>query len=335
MLSGGGAKGTAHISVLREIEKAGIPIDIVVGTSMGSIVGALYACGYTPDYLDSVFRAQEWMPLFLERDNYDEMSYLARHRYSDYVYSKNLSKKDDSSSRSVNAGLIEGKNVMKMFHRFTQAYPDSINFLADLPLPFACVAVDMKANKEQVFTHGNLDLAMRSSMSIPAVFKPVKKDSMLLVDGGVLNNFPVDVARELGADIVIGSSVIEKGDNEISSVMDIINRLTFTMGEKKLRKNMDDTDIYVDVDIEGYSAASFSHSAIEKILSRGKDAAVSVMDKLTALGNQLGGNEEYLAQRKQYFETQLKPISEQPATFVYEAQQIPPDKIGLKANYNS
>ena len=158
---------------------------------------------------------------------------------------------------------------------------------------------------------------------------------MLLVDGGVLNNFPVDVARELGADIVIGSSVIEKGDNEISSVMDIINRLTFTMGEKKLRKNMDDTDIYVDVDIEGYSAASFSHSAIEKILSRGKDAAVSVMDKLTALGNQLGGNEEYLAQRKQYFETQLKPISEQPATFVYEAQQIPPDKIGLKANYNS
>ena len=335
VLSGGGAKGTAHISVLREIEKAGIPIDIVVGTSMGSIVGALYACGYTPDYLDSVFRAQEWMPLFLERDNYDEMSYLARHRYSDYVYSKNLSKKDDNSSRSVNAGLIEGKNVMKMFHRFTQAYPDSINFLSDLPLPFACVAVDMKANKEQVFTHGNLDLAMRSSMSIPAVFKPVKKDSMLLVDGGVLNNFPVDVARELGADIVIGSSVIEKGDNEISSVMDIINRLTFTMGEKKLRKNMDDTDIYVDVDIEGYSAASFSHSAIEKILSRGKDAAVSVMDKLTALGNQLGGNEDYLAQRKQYFETQLKPISEQPATFVYEAQQIPPDKIGLKANYNS
>lgn len=335
VLSGGGAKGTAHISVLREIEKAGIPVDIVVGTSMGSIVGALYACGYTPDYLDSVFRAQEWMPLFLERDNFDEMSYLTRLRYSDYTYSKNISKKGNDPSRSINAGLIEGKNVIKMFHRFTQAYPDSINFLTDLPLPFACVAVDMKSNKEEVFTKGNLDLAMRSSMSIPAVFKPVKKDSMLLIDGGVLNNFPVDVARKLGADIVIGSSVIEKADNEINSVMDIINRLTFTMGEKKLRQNMHDTDIYVDVDIEGYNAASFSHSAIEKILSRGKDAAGSVMDQLTALGQQLGGNEEYLAQRKQYFETKLKPISEQPTAFVYEAQQIPPDKFGLKANYNS
>ena len=335
VLGGGGAKGSAHISVLREIEKAGIPIDIVVGTSMGAIIGGLYSCGYTTEYLDSIFRTQDWMSLFVDKDNEAELSYLARQRQAGYIFSINLSGDGGIRQKMLSTGLIKGKNIVKMFHRFTQVYPDSINFLTDLPITFACVTENLRSGTEYIYTQGNLDNAIRSSMSIPGVFKPIEKDSMLLVDGGILNNYPVDVARNLGADIVIGSRVSEGVPSEINSMIDIINQVTFLSSTTKDSLNRANTDILINVNTKGYTAASFNTSAIDSLLRRGKEAAQLKREELCALGKRIGGNKEYLAQRRLYFEQKLKPVSEQGIEAIYEVQPFPSDKIGIKANYNT
>lgn len=334
VLGGGGAKGSAHISVLREIEKAGIPIDIVVGTSMGAIVGGLYSCGYTTDYLDSIFRSQDWMTLFVDKANETELSYLARQRQSSYIFSMNLSG-DGLKPKVLGTGLIKGKNIIKMFHRFTQVYPDSINFLTDLPITFACVTEDLRTGTEYIYTQGNLDNAIRSSMSIPGVFKPIEKDGMLLVDGGILNNYPVDVARNLGADIVIGSRVTDGVPSEINSMVDIINQFTFINSIKKDSINRANTDILIDVNTKGFTAASFTTTAIDSLLKRGEEASHRKQNQLKELGTQLGGNSDYLAQRQHYFETTLKPISEQVVETHYETQAFPSDKLGVKINFNT
>ncbi len=334
VLGGGGAKGSAHISVLREIEKAGIPIDIVVGTSMGAIVGGLYSCGYTTDYLDSIFRSQDWMTLFVDKANETELSYLARQRQSSYIFSMNLSG-DGLKPKVLGTGLIKGKNIIKMFHRFTQVYPDSINFLTDLPITFACVTEDLRTGTEYIYTQGNLDNAIRSSMSIPGVFKPIEKDGMLLVDGGILNNYPVDVARNLGADIVIGSRVTDGVPSEINSMVDIINQFTFINSIKKDSINRANTDILIDVNTKGFTAASFTTTAIDSLLKRGEEASHRKQNQLKELGTQLGGNSDYLAQRQHYFETNLKPISEQVVETHYEPQAFPSDKLGVKINFNT
>ena len=335
VLSGGGAKGAAHISVLREIEKAGIPIDIVVGTSMGAIVGGLYSCGYTTEYLDSIFRAQDWMSLFMDKDNEEELSFLARQRQAGYIFSMNLSGEGGIRQKMISTGLIKGKNIIRMFHRFTQVYPDSINFLTDLPITFACVTEDLRSGTEYIYTKGNLDNAIRSSMSIPGVFKPIEKDNKLLVDGGILNNYPADVARNLGADFIIGSRVSEGVPSEINSMIDIINQVTFLNSTTKDSINRSMTDILIDVNTKGFTAASFTSSAIDSLLRRGKEAARLKREELQELGKKIGGNKEYITQRRLYFEQSLKPISERGIETNYEVQPFPSDKIGVKVNFNS
>ena len=210
VLSGGGAKGAAHVGALKVIEEAGIPVDMVVGTSMGAIIGGLYSVGHTPECLDSILRAQEWTTLLTDRKKEQEQSFLARERNDNFILNIPLGKKNEKDSlqnTNSKAGIIEGRNVVKMFQKLiAPEYEGEIDF-NKLPVRFACVAVDAASGKEVVFHSGRLDTAMRASMSIPGAFRPIRKDSMLLIDGGILNNYPVDVARQMGADIVIGVDV--------------------------------------------------------------------------------------------------------------------------------
>ena len=295
VLSGGGAKGTAHIGALKVIEKAGIPIDYVVGTSMGAIVGGLYAIGYTPGQLDSMVNAQNWKFLLSDAPNPKEVLLDDRLRSERYVLSIPFSFK---STDVTDAGIIKGKNLAKLFSTLTEGYQDFTDF-SRLPIPFACVSENLVNGTEVIFHQGILATAMRSSMSIPGVFAPVYLDGMVLVDGGMVNNYPVDVALGMGADFIIGVDVQSPllDAVELKSVKDIFGQIINLQGEKKYQENLRKTNVHIKVDVAGYSAASFTKEAIDTLIVRGERAAQSDWDKLIALKKQMGLSTDYRPHR--------------------------------------
>ena len=295
VLSGGGAKGTAHIGALKVIEKAGIPVDYVVGTSMGALVGALYSIGYTPQQLDSMVNAQNWKFLLSDRPNPKDVLLDDRLKSERYVLSVPFSL---TSSNVVDAGIIKGRNLARLFSTLTDGYQDSVKF-DKLPIPFAYVSENLVNGSEVVFHQGILATAMRSSMSIPGVFAPVYLDGMVLVDGGMVNNYPVDVALKMGADLVIGVDVQSPllDASELKSVKDIFGQIINLQGEKKYQENLRKTNVHIKVDVDGYSAASFTKEAIDTLIVRGEQAAMSDWDKLMALKKELGLGEAYQPRR--------------------------------------
>ncbi len=279
VLSGGGAKGVAHISALRVIEEAGIPIDMVCGTSMGSLVGALYCLGYSPDFLDSLVRHQDWVSLLSDRTDPHTLSLRQREEQNTYIISRNISR-----LKPEQGGIIRGHNLDQLFHTLCYGYLDSISF-DSLPIPFACVATDLVTNTEVDFHSGSLTRAMRASMAIPGVFTPVRMGDSVLVDGGLRNNYPVDLARAMGADVIIGVSVqndMRKAD-EINGAADVLSQIIDFNTKNKYDNNREMSDVLIKVDVQGYSAGSFTESAIDTLLARGDREARSHWDELLAL----------------------------------------------------
>lgn len=300
VLSGGGAKGMAHIGALKVIEEAGIPIDYVVGTSMGSIIGGLYAIGYTPEQMDSMVRVQDWSFLLSDRTPRSDKNMAEREVDEQYVISVPFSK---NSIKEVTGGLIKGQNIANLFSELTLGYHDSIDF-NQLPIPFACVSEDIVKGEEKVFHDGVLATAMRASMAIPGVFTPVRLDSMVLVDGGVVNNYPVNVAREMGADIIIGVDVQSelKPANELNNAGTILGQLIDLMGQDLYLKNLEETDTHIKVDVQGYSAASFTPHAIDTLIIRGEEAAREQWESLIQLKKKIGINDLYVPVRPDQYE---------------------------------
>ena len=287
VLSGGGAKGMAHIGVLKVLEKAGIPIDIVTGTSMGSIVGGLYAIGYNANALDSVARAQDWGYVISDKENLRNQSLKDRLRQYTYIFTTGMV----IGKRDVNAGgLIKGKNLAELFQQLCTGYTDSLDFSKDLPIPFACVATDIIDNSEVDFHSGRLPQAMRSSMSIPGAFSPVRLGNMVLVDGGLKNNYPADLAREMGADIIIGVTVqgAPKSADDLGGTMSIISQIVDVNCKNKVEDNLAITDLHMQVDTKGYNSASFSAAAIDTLIRRGEEEAMSHWDEIMALKQRIG-----------------------------------------------
>ncbi len=291
VLGGGGAKGVAHIGVLKVLERAGIPVDLITSTSMGSIIGGSYACGHSADVLDSVVKAQDWTTLLSDRENLSHQSLKVREKQNIYFYSKAVS--FHKTPQTDGGGFIRGKNIAPLFEMLTAPYNDSIDF-KKLPIPFACVATNIVDNTEYVFHSGILGRAMRASMAIPGVFAPVRKDSMVLIDGGMRNNFPADIAREMGAQYIIGVDVqdLPKSSDKLKSGTQIISQITDWLCMNKYYDNLALTDIAIRVNTDGYSAASFSKAAIDTLVRRGEEAAMAHWDELIALRKKIGlGNE--------------------------------------------
>ena len=286
VLSGGGAKGVAHIGVLKVLERAGIPIDIITGTSMGSIVGGLYACGNDAMRLDSIVRSQDWSIVLSDKDNLRYQSLKEREHHNTYALSSSLKLK--KRRNSIGGGFIIGKNIGKLLRTFTYPYNDSIDF-DTLPVRFACVATDVVDNSEIVFHRGVLSEAMRASMSIPGAFAPVRKGNQVLVDGGLRNNYPADIAKEMGADYIIGVSVASKQRTaeQLGTTGDILLQIVDFNCKNKFDENMAITDIPINVNTEGFSSASFSSSAIDTLIQRGEDAAMAYWDEFMALKEKL------------------------------------------------
>lgn len=286
VLSGGGAKGVAHIGVLKVLERAGLQVDIITGTSMGSLVGGMYACGNSAERLDSLVRAQDWTTVFSDKDDLRYQSLKEREDQNKYVFSTSL--RFNKKSSRLGGGFIIGKNISRLLYTFTSPYNDSIDFNT-LPIPFACVATNAVDNTEYVFHSGVLSEAMRASMSIPGAFSPVRKDDYVFVDGGLRNNYPADVAKEMGADYIIGVTVNDKmkSAKELTSTSDIVMQLIGYACVNKYSDNLAITDIPIRVNTEGYTSASFSASAIDTLIRRGEEAAMAHWDEIVALKEKL------------------------------------------------
>lgn len=295
VLSGGGAKGVAHIKALKVIEEAGLPIDYIVGTSMGAIVGGLYAIGYTPEQLDSMVRKQNWNYLLSDKIKRSSMSLTDRERSEKFIVSLPFNK---TPKDVAEGGLIKGQNLADLFSDLTMGYHDSISF-NKLPIPFACVSANVVNGEQIVFHSGVLSTAIRASMAIPGVFTPVRLDSMVLVDGGMVNNFPVDVAKEMGADIIIGVDVQSalKGVDKLNSAADILTQVVDLTCQGKHENNVGMTDTYIRVNVEGYSSASFNRASIDTLMRRGEEAARAQWESLIALKEKIGLPEDYMPKR--------------------------------------
>ncbi len=291
VLSGGGAKGMAHIGVLKVLERAGIPIDIITGTSMGSIIGGLYSIGYNANTIDSLVRKMDWTFLLTDKDDLSNQSLEDREKQNTYILSVNTSNKGD-----VNAGgIIKGQNLFALFQRLCTGYIDSLDFSRDLPIPFACVATNIMDNSEVVFHSGYLPKAMRASMAIPAAFSPVRIDDMVLVDGGLRNNYPVDVARDMGADLVIGVTLHGKAkkSEDVSGTFSVLSQIIDVNCYNKHDENVASTDLYMNVDPQGYSTVSFSEKAIDSLVFYGEQEAMRHWDDILALKKRIGLPPDY------------------------------------------
>ncbi len=292
VLSGGGAKGMAHIGVLKVLEKAGIPVDIITGTSMGSIIGGLYAIGYNANALDSMVRVQDWSYVITDKEDLRRQSLSDREKQNTYAFSTGLTigKKDKNAG-----GLIKGKNLAELFQQLCTGYTDSLDFTHDLLIPFACVATDIIDNSEVDFHSGRLPQAMRASMAIPAAFSPVRISDKVLVDGGLKNNYPADIAREMGADIIIGVTVqgAPKAADDLGNTMSILSQIIDVNCKNKYDENLAITDLHLPVDTKGYSSASFSQAAIDTLIRRGEELAMRRWDDIIALKQRIGIDETF------------------------------------------
>ena len=310
VLSGGGAKGAAHIGVLKYLEAIDLPIDMVLGTSMGGLIGGLYALGYDAGQLDSIIRKVDWNLALSDRVSrryipYSEMKY--REKYiltipfyyrrqdegvdaADVDFSGGQEKNrplqlgaDDPKSAdilknnlmgSLPSGYIRGQNVYNMIAALSVGYQDSLLF-SRLPIPFACVATDL-VRGEGVFWHsGKMTSALRATMSIPGVFAPVKMDGMVLVDGGMRDNFPVSEARMLGADIVIGVDLgsDDRTYEEINNIGDVFGQGVDMLGRAATLYNRHLLDLNIKPELDGYNMMSFDSRSIDIIIDRGWEAA--------------------------------------------------------------
>ena len=292
VLSGGGAKGMAHIGVLKVLERAGIPIDIVTGTSMGSIIGGLYAIGYNANALDSMVRVQDWSYVITDKEDLRNQSLSDRRKQYTYLYSTGMT----LGKRDLNAGgFIKGKNLAELFQQLCTGYTDSIDFTHGLRIPFACVATNIVDNSEVDFHSGRLPQAMRASMAIPAAFSPVRIGDQVLVDGGLKNNYPADLAREMGAEVIIGVTVqgAPKVAEDLGGTMSILSQIIDVNCKNKYDENLAITDLHLQVDTKGYGSASFSPAAIDTLIRRGEELAMHHWDDIIALKQLIGIDESF------------------------------------------
>lgn len=274
VLGGGGAKGAAHVGVLKAIEEAGISIDFIAGTSIGAIVGGLYSCGYRSADIERMFLSQEWTTLLSDRNDEHRGEAIKTVDGVTYIFGYPVhGRRRKGEKRSV--GLLRGEAVVELLDSMT-GRRDSISF-DELPIPFRCVAVDVKTQSEVVLGSGRLPVAMRASMAIPGAFKPVRMGEWLLVDGGVLNNLPVDVVKAMGADIVIAVDLTQNKhktrDFSLKEVLGIGGTLDWLVSRpdwKRYNENCKAADIYITPRLD-FSATDFKVECIREMIAAGKE----------------------------------------------------------------
>ena len=284
VLSGGGAKGAAHIGVLKYIEQEGIPIDYIAGTSMGAVVGGMYALGYSADEILDVISSVDWERLISNNVDRKKISFCNKQEKGSHIISVPFSMKsrqEDIRSRSFRNslpdGIISGDNLINLFNSLSVGYSDSISF-NKLQTPFICIATNMMNGKADVLDRGVLTKAMRASMAIPILFDPIKIGDTLYADGGLVSNFPADQCRAMGADYIIGVSMspgLEDNPNKLTSLLTQVKQLKEIITDKEFENYHKKCDIFISPDLRGVGMLSFNAESIARVTQSGYDAALA------------------------------------------------------------
>ena len=301
VLCGGGALGTIHIGALKVLEEAGIPIDIVTGTSMGSIIGGMYAVGYDAADIETIVNSMDWGDILRDRLSMRSQTLAEREKQNIYLFDYRLFL--DKSQDTLAGGFIRGINIEKTLRHYLRQ-PEDIDFKS-LPRPFGCIATDLVTDSEVVLDHGSLARSIRASMAVPGIFAPVRMDPYILVDGGTKNNFPADLARKMGADIVIGIKTDLGLNDKYYSTSDILERSVGADIHNRSDENDKYCDLIISVPVRGYSAAHFYNSAIKELIKRGEEATRAQMDSIMILKEKVGVPADY---RPNYSIIQLSDI---------------------------
>ena len=370
VLAGGGARGLAHLGVIKYMEELGIPVDVVTGTSMGGLVGGLYALGYRHDQLDSLVRAIEWPIMMSDNIPNDYIGYKLRkyrdtyiiripHHYDDKDLADRLKNERiaekmaeesghssaDMLNESINRmglgmpdGFLYGLNVRNMLSSVSVGYQDSLSF-ADLPIPYACVATDLYAMAPKYWTSGNLTDALRSTMAIPFYFRAVRENGEVLLDGGMRNNYPVDIAKAMGADIIIGSDMsIHRELNELNSPVDFLLQTITLLASSANGPAREMLDLGVHHELKGYTMLSFDDASVDDIIDQGYQNALRQKDLFKSIATCVAGKAKpdvashpaavNLAQTKvRVGEVRFKGIGEDEQDKILHASEYPDDGL--------
>ena len=280
VLSGGGAKGFAHIGVIKVLEKAGVKIDYIGGTSVGSVIGALYASGYNAAQLDSIFRDTNFNNLITDYIPRSSKNFYEKRNDELYAFSLPVNNFKVGIPMSLSKGMFNFNLINKLTKHVRE-----IHDFNKLPIPFLCIATDIETGQQVVLNKGYLAKALLASSAFPSIFAPVELDGKLLVDGGVSNNYPVDEIRKLGADIIIGVDVQDdiKDRNSLNDATKILVQINNLQMIEKMKENKIATDIYIKPEVNQYGIISFD--AIEELINKGESAANAQLDKIIKLTN--------------------------------------------------
>ncbi len=272
VLEGGGALGFAHIGVIQYFQEHHIPVDLVVGTSMGGLVGGLYAIGKSPAEIRALTDEIDWDAVLSGNTALQDLSF--RRKEDRFAFPNRLEFGIKHKRFLSPAGLNSGHQVGLLFDRATLAYGDLRNF-DELPIPFRCVATNMTAGQKKVFSEGSLSQALRATMSIPGVFAPVVINGHEYTDGGAVDNLPVDVARRAGADVVIAVYLNQglPGPTSYGSPLSVAARNISIMIAVNELPSITNADLLINADLRGFK--SFDFKKVEQIIPKGYDAAVT------------------------------------------------------------
>ena len=287
VLSGGGARGIAHVGVLKMIDSLQIPIDYIAGSSMGGIVGALYASGYSGEEIEKIVNEVDWTEMFTDRPHRAELPYLQKKDDGKYAIELGLK----GFTPTIPGGLIEGQKIYLLFSDLT-ASTKIVNNFSKLPIPFKCVGVDLVTGKEAILEKGSLPKAMRATMAIPTIFSPVEWGDSLIIDGGILNNFPANVVKKMGAEVIIGVNVGTplKKKKDLNDLIALFEQTMVLVDFDKLQENKKLCELVITPELTGYTAADFDKKSVQKILSVGNKAGIDNKSKLIQLKEKYLGN---------------------------------------------
>lgn len=275
VLSGGGAKGFAHIAVLKVLEEAGIRVDYIGGTSMGAIVGALYASGYTANQLDSIIKTVDFDQILSNNTPRKSRPFYEKEDGEKYAITLPIRKR----SIGIPKAMSEGQNVLNLLTELTQ-HVNNIQDFNKLPIPFLCIATDLETGEQEILNQGFLPLAVKASGSLPTILAPVEINGKLLTDGGVVNNFPVEEVKAMGPDIIIGVD-IQSGlgsKEELNSAVKILNQIIGFQMYNTLDTKYNLVDLLIKPNLNKFNVLSFDK--IDEIMKQGDSASRANMNQL-------------------------------------------------------
>lgn len=277
VLSGGGARGFAHIGALKVLEEAGFKPDIITGTSMGSVVGGLYAIGYRSDTLKKIVLQTDWDDVVYDRVSRNTLNAIERERFDRYFVKFNF----EGTKFISYSGFVKGSRVQNMLTRLCLPVAGITDF-NQFPIPFACVATDIQTGEKVILNRGNLPRSIRASMAIPSLFTSIEIDNHILVDGGLTQNYPIIEAKDLGADYIIGIDVGTKSTkDELNSFVNVMMESMFLHGYQNYRSEQKHLNINIKPDLGAFSPLDFEEG--DTIIKIGEAAARSMLPQLQEL----------------------------------------------------